>query len=102
MSEGWDSGDTALKKSHAGGPVRYLSRNTRWWSETQVKLSVRERESLPGPSIMEAQRRTRPVCPKAVFLLQTEAVIDPQVWRVSSSSSSFVKRAVKCAKKCFD
>lgn len=49
--EGWDSGDTDVKrKATREAPVRYLSRNTRWWSEDQVKLSVRERACQVHPS----------------------------------------------------
>lgn len=47
---------------------------------------------------MDSQRRTRPRMSRPVLMPHTEATIDPPVWTVSSCLSTFVKRAVKCAK----
>lgn len=87
--------DGSVKKGHAGGPpARFVSRDTRWWSEHQVKLSVRERGSIHHGG---SKKNTSRVV-KAAPLIQTGAAIDPQVWIVSSSSvSSSVKHVPKNA-----
>lgn len=88
MSEGWG------RKERPRGrppPARFVSRDTRWWSEHQVKLSVREREAA-GSIHHRGSKKNMSRVVKAAPLIQTGAAIDPQVWIVSSSS---VSRSVK-------
>ncbi len=64
-----------------------------------MKLSVRERGCRSIHH--EGPKTNMSRAPRAVFLLQTETAIDPQVWIVSSSLSSFVKRAVNAHANVF-